>query len=407
MKTLFWVIALCALAVGLVVAARYNDGYALIVLPPYRIEIALNLLLVLLAIGFVMVYSLARLVSGAVQMPARVREYRLSRRRDKAHSCLTTALEAYFEGRYAKAEQAALESIALGEHRRICGVIAARAAHELRAFERRDEHLSRALAEAAEDDPLRIITAAELLLEERRPEQALETLKALPRTHTAALRLELRARQQSREWSEVAALVSELERRQVFDAGEASRLRTHALAESIRRKGRDPHALDEAWKKIAEAQKRETPIALAAAQCYIAAGRGREAQAIIEQSLEAAWASELVALYAHPGGDALRQIERAEGWLERHPRDAALLLTLGRLCARQELWGKAQSYLEAGISVEPTYASHLELARLHEQLGNDEAAARHYRQSLTLALIRLEGEAPVRTAAGGLRLSDR
>ena len=134
MKTLFWVIALCALAVGLVVAARYNDGYALIVLPPYRVEVALNLLLVLLAIGFVLLYSLIRLVSGAVQVPARVREYRLARRRDKAQSSLITALEAYFEGCYAKAERAALQSIELGEHKRICAVLAARAAHELRAF---------------------------------------------------------------------------------------------------------------------------------------------------------------------------------------------------------------------------------------------------------------------------------
>ena len=47
-------------------------------------------------------------------------------------------------------------------------------------------------------------------------------------------------------------------------------------------------------------------------------------------------------------------IERAESWLKQHPDDAALLLTLGRLCAQQELWGKAQSYLDASIAVEPT-----------------------------------------------------
>ena len=43
MKILIWVIALFVLAVGFVVAARYNDGYVLIVLPPYRVEVALNL----------------------------------------------------------------------------------------------------------------------------------------------------------------------------------------------------------------------------------------------------------------------------------------------------------------------------------------------------------------------------
>lgn len=390
MKTLFGLIALFALAVGLVVAARYNDGYALIVLPPYRVEIALNLLLVLLAAMFVVLYSLVRLVSGAVQMPARVLQYRLARRREKAQSSLIAALEAYFEGRYAKAEQAALQSIELGEHARLSAVLAARAAHELRAYDRRDRHLERAMRGAPEDDPLRIVTEAELLLDERRPQDALETLKSLPRKHTAALRLELKGQQQARQWDQVAALVNELERRSVFDAGEAGKLRTHAIAESLRRKGRDAHALDEIWKTLPEAQKRETPIALAAAQCYIALGRGAEALAIVEQSLASAWDSELVALYPECAGrDTVKQIERAEGWLRDHPRDGALLLALGRLCARQALWGKSQSYLEAAISTEPTYAGHLELAQLHEQLGNIDAARRHERESLRLALLKL------------------
>ena len=47
--------------------------------------------------------------------------------------------------------------------------------------------------------------------------------------------------------------------------------------------------------------------------------------------------SEIVALYAEcDGGDALRRIERAESWLKSYPRDAVLLLTLGKLCGGQE-----------------------------------------------------------------------
>ena len=71
-------------------------------------------------------------------------------------------------------------------------------------------------------------------------------------------------------------------------------------------------------------------------------------------------------------------------------RDAVLLLTLGRLCARQELWGKAQNYLEASISVEPLYSAYLMLAQLHDRLGNADAARRHYRASLDLAISQLK-----------------
>jgi HemY protein len=391
LKALFWITALFAVAVGLVVAARYNEGYVLLVVPPYRIEVALNLLLLLLAVGFVLLFVVVRLISSALLMPSRVRQYRLARRRDKAQSSLLAALEAYFEGRYAKAEQDAQQAIELGETVRLAAVIAARAAHELRAYNRRDAHLERAALDAPDTDPLRAITQAELLLDERRPQEALEHLKKLQRRRTGALRLELKAQQQMRQWDNVAALVSELERRGFFDPGEAGKLRTHAIAESLKRKGLDGYALDEAWKKLTDAQRRETPIAAAAAQCYLELGRGAEAQTIIEQSLETSWDGDLVVLYSElSGGDGVRQIERAEAWLKRQPNDARLLLALGRLCAKQALWGKAESYLEASISVEPTYDAHLELARLHEKLGNTEAARRHYRESLELALAKLK-----------------
>ena len=387
MKTLFSIIALFALAVGLVIAARYNDGYVLVVLPPYRVEVSLNLLFVLLAIGFVVLYSVARLVTTAVQTPARVREYRLAGRRESAQAALLAALEAYFEGRYAKAERAAAHSVELGQNKRLSLVLAARAAHELRAFDRRDAYLRESAIDAPDEDALRIVTEAELLLEQRRAQEALDVLSGLPRKHTAALKLELKARQQTRQWAEVATLASELERRNVFDADQGAKLRTHALAESLKRKAHDAAALDDAWKKVPDAQKRDTTVAAAAASCYVALGRGADAQSVIEQSLDSAWDSRLAALYADAAGrDPVRQIERAETWLQSHPNDASLLLALGRLCARQSLWGKAESYLEASVAVEPTVAAHVELARLQEKLGNAEAARRHYRESLELAL---------------------
>ena len=79
------------------------------------------------------------------------------------------------------------------------------------------------------------------------------------------------------------------------------------------------------------------------------------------------------------GGEQTARIARAESWLRRHPDDAGLLLALGRMCFRQKLWGKAQSYLEASLSLEPGQAAHLELAHLFDQLERPEEANRHYR----------------------------
>jgi HemY protein len=114
-RTLLWGIAIAALAVGLTLAASHNTGYVLLVLPPYRVELSLNLLLVLLALGFAVGYALVRAVSAMLRLPRQVREYRVARRREKARATLLEALREYFAGRYGRAEKAAAASVELRE----------------------------------------------------------------------------------------------------------------------------------------------------------------------------------------------------------------------------------------------------------------------------------------------------
>jgi HemY protein len=131
-RTLLWVVAIAGLAVGLTLAAARNSGYVLLTLPPYRIEISLNLLVLLLVIGFAAAYALARTLAAALRLPRQVREHRLARRREKAWASLREALQEYLAGRYRRAEQAAAATIELGESPGLAAVLAARAAHELR-----------------------------------------------------------------------------------------------------------------------------------------------------------------------------------------------------------------------------------------------------------------------------------
>ena len=94
-----------------------------------------------------------------------------------------------------------------------------------------------------------------------------------------------------------------------------------------------------------------------------------------------------------------KQLERAEVWLVDHPRDPILLLVLGKLCAHQELWGKAQSYFEASVSIESRHSTYLELARLFERTGRPEDATAQYRKALEQTLPQLK------MATGGRRRS--
>ena len=396
MKFLLWLIALIALAVGLVAAAVHSSaGYLQIVWPPYRVELSLVMAIVLLAAAFALAYVSARLIAAMVGMPQQVREYRERLRSGKAHNAITEALHEFFSGRFARAEKAAQSAMALGEQPGLSAMLAARAAHELRAFERRDDYLAQGAAYLPAGDMMKVITEAEMLLDERRATDALAVLQTQPQKHTAGLRLELKALQLTKDWEKSIAVIDQLERRGVFNSEHAARLRRHALAEHLRRCARDMTTLDEAWRKAPDLQRRDTVVARAAAEGFIALKSGARAAEIIERGLERTWDSELAALYGEcndADSDAagiVSRIERAERWLADHPQDASLLLTLGRLCAREGLWGKAQNYFDASIAIDATYPAHLAAARLHEKLGNAEIAQRHTKAALELALAKL------------------
>lgn len=391
MRWLIRILVLGALATGLTLLARLNDGYVLITLPGNRVELSLNFALLLLALGFVLVYLLVRMLATAIELPGRVARFRALRRRESAHGALVEALKDYFAGRYARAEKTVNRAVALGESADLGAIVAARAAHELRAPERRDGYLDQPAEDPEKPDPARAITRAQMLLDERRAEEALTALDVLPKKHTAALRLELRARQRIGQWDSVPALIDQLEKRGVFSAEQAETERSHAWQQLIERQSGNAADLGALWKRVPDRYRRGTAVAGAAARAFHALGLCEEAQAVIERSLAVDWDDGLVNLYGECcATDARRQIEHAERWLKDHHEDGTLLLALGRLCAHQQLWGKAQSYLEASLSVEPTYSAQFELAQLHDRLGRADEARLHYRASLELAMGRLD-----------------
>lgn len=390
MRGLLWVLALFAAAVGLTLAARYNSGYVLIVVHPWRIELSLILFVAALGGGFLALYGMVRFFANAIRLPARVREFRSGRARERDREQLLEALLEFFEGRYGRAEQAAAKLLERNVYPALATVISARAAHEIRAYERRDRYLAQGRRGSGGGEVMRLLAEAELLLDERRPVEAIAALEALPERHSAALRLELRARQMERHWDRVAELIGELERRNVFDREQAHELRRTAIAENLRRKGVDVHALRAAWDRLDDRMRRDRRVAAAAARAYLESGERAVATGIVEQALAFEWDAELVRLYAQCGGpDALPLVERAEGWLAAHPDDAGLLLTLGRLCLALSLWGKARSYLEASLSIEPGHEAHRLLGELLAQQGDRDGANRHLSAALSAAVAQL------------------
>ena len=400
MRVLLWIVGLFALVVGLTIAARNNPGYVLLMLPAHRVELSLSLAIVLLVVGFVVGYVLVRALSMTLRMPALASEFRRERGRVKARRAFEDAVKAFFEGRFGRAERAAKEALAQDGLPALCLAVAARAAHELRAYQRRDEYLQEMERLAPHDSYLRLMTQAELLLDERRYFDALQALSKVKDKHTAALRLELKAQQLARNWDQVLQLLAQLDKRDVFEPALLLQLKRYAQTENLKRKALDTRSLRSYWDKLPQEDRRDSRIAAAAAQCFITSGDCAEAHVIIEESLDSSWDASLLPLYIQClPRDARRHLERAESWLKEHAGDPALLLALGELCMHQELWGKARSYLEASLAVEPSHTAYVQLGRLLERVGKSDEASRVFRQGLELSRGQLTNTSGARRRA--------
>jgi HemY protein len=383
MRGLLWLLAAFALAAAISIAMQGSDAYAMFVLFPWRVEISLNLLAVALLLAFVAGYLAVRFVSHAVRLPSHVRTFRRRQREQKGRSALFGAIQALFEGRFGRAEKLASQAHELQCSPPLPELIGARAAQRMRDFDRRDDWLGRARKAEADWRLARLVTEAELLLEERRFDDARAALRELhaggPR-HIATLTMLLRAEQGLGNWDEVIRLARLLEKRAAMPAEAIEGIRVNARVAMLSRKTHDVKSLSAYWRLIPDAERAHPRVAAAAARAFIDLGDCRPAHAILEEALERDWHSELVLLYGTCQDiDAIARIERAERWLGEHPRDAELLLTLGRLCTQTQLWGKAISYLEASLAVHATRGAHIALARVHDEMGRAEDANRHYR----------------------------
>ena len=79
-----------------------------------------------------------------------------------------------------------------------------------------------------------------------------------------------------------------------------------------------------------------------------------------------------------------QHLKNAEAFLKDRPEDPDLLLTVGRLSFRNQLWGKARSYLETSLAIRPAAETCEALGQLMERIGDKEAAAKAFQRGLAM-----------------------
>lgn len=384
-----WLISLLivgVLAVALAMAGRYDPGYVVLVYPPWRMEISFIsfvLVVVALVVGGVVLLRLAALTLG---LPANVRAQRARRAAAKRDENYVGGLKAFVEYRYQDAAQSLGQW--QGDEARVgvARVLAARAAQEMRASSQRERLIQDATDHGAELAAQ--LFEAEALLDAKDATSALVAInraKEIAPKHTALLRLELKARQMTGQWDEAERLLDALGRSNALEEGVAKQNRRVTYAENLKRRAEDDRGLLEYWKKIPAEFKADPWVARAAVRAFMQRGGHDTALDVLESALNREWNEELVAMYGElRGSNPTRQIEQAEKWLRAQPRDAQLLLTLAQLCSVQQLWGKAQSYLEASLAISASAEGHIRMAELKTQSGQPSEACQHYQKALAL-----------------------
>lgn len=392
MRALFWLIAVFAAAVALAVTGRFGEGYVLLVVPPWRVEVSMLFAVLSLAAAFAIAYAALRLVGSTLALPALVRDYRESRKRVQAQNALAVALQCYFEGRYARSEREAALAWEAGAAPGIAALVAARAAHQMHEFERRGQWLERAEAAGESLHAARLLTQAELALDERDfagARDALRNLRGAGPRNIAAARMQLRAERGAQDWEEVLRLTTLLDKRGALAPAIVEEYRVQAQIELMARAAGERGQLQARLRRVKAEDLAHPRVAAAGARHAAGLGNAALARELIERSLAKEWSGNLAQLYGDlPKMDPQRiqeearvRIERAERWLREHAEDAQLLAALGRLCMAAELWGKAQNYLEASLSFGESRAAHLELARLAEREGRADEAQKHFRRA--------------------------
>ncbi|PKO25504.1 MAG: heme biosynthesis protein HemY [Betaproteobacteria bacterium HGW-Betaproteobacteria-8] len=389
MRWVLWFLLILLIAIGLSLFASNNEGYVLIVRPPYRLELSFNLLVILIVLSFFSLHLLLRMLNYARHLPASVKAYKETQRRRDGRAALVEALHALVDGRYHLAEKSAAKALGLGEDAGLSALVAARAAHKLKRKSQRDFYLAEAERLAPEARVGRLLSQAELLLDDKQYSQALQVLRHLERIepkYPPALRLELKVQLHLGNWDQVLTLLQHLEKEDGIELWKIKQYRQQAHLHLVKRYAGDLKKLQAYWKKLAPEEQLNSRIAEAGARAFSTAGDGNQAGKILGMSLTKSWDSDLVNLLGDCESDnPLKQLQQAEYWLTTQEGDAQLLLALGKMCIRQQLWGKAQSYLEASISVRPSAKAHYILAGMLERRGEHQAANRHYRLSAELA----------------------
>lgn len=399
MKKLLLLIAVVA-SVGGLLAWQLSEtsGYVLITLGLYSVEMSVWTLLLLLLLLWAALRALAYLIRLMVEPGKKLVRVSVSGRKARHRNRTARGLLQFIEGRWDQARRNLMRSAKHADMPLLNYLAAANCAYELGD----QDEANRLLVMAEESDAggeLAIgLAQARMHLRDQHFEEALAILRRLHAKtpdHPMVLRMLVSAYQGLGDWKNLEKMLPDLRRYKVYDkqgleklSVDVSRALILQLAAQAKDSGtpEDMQSLTRFWQELSRDMRADVRVQGPYIESLVQLGEQTQVETLLRKALKNSWDERLVRLYGLvDGSDVKRQLLVAEAWLRERPNDPTLMLTLGRLSMKNQLWGKARDYLESSLAFRAQPEAYAELAKLMAQLGEHEKSAHYYQQGLTLS----------------------
>jgi HemY protein len=388
MRLLFaFFILLAAIVVG--VQLNKDPGYVLIAMNHWTIETTLWVLILGLILLFLVLYLVLRLCHKISRTPQTLSRWHSKRQAQKAQAITRKGLIEYSEGYWKQAKNHLIQALPNTDTPLLNYLTAARAAQKMGDSQLRDDFLREAQQSMPEAKIAVELTQAQLQLANHQWEQALATLRHLhdiaPR-HPYVLKLLMQLYQEVRDWPQLIALLPSLKKYNVVDPQEFETLQQNAYLQALTdlAKQNQPEAVISLFNSLPKPLATDPNIVAEYVRFLLKNNDDGTAKDLLRRSLRKEFHPQLIALYSSLPSDE-KQLVFAESLLKKNSHSAALYLSLGQLCIKQQLWGKAKHYLEQSNEIEPSPTAYATLGKLHEKLGDPVLAGVSYKRGLELA----------------------
>lgn len=387
MKSLIWTLAIVLTGAVLAGLARNDPGFAILGYGNWTVEMSLALFIAITLLAGTAIYYLVRLLVNIRRTPGRISAWSKQSGAKRAAKQLSKGLNSQAKGDWKKAERRLTAHANSSKNPGLHYLAAARVAQSQGNPHRRDHYLQQAL-KADTDEIAVMVTRAELQMNEGQMELALASLLELRRRapkNGHVLRLLASVYRREQDWQSLSLLLPDLKARKVMADAIFSDLEKRTFRKLLENQNMADNiaALQQSWNRVPRHLKQQADLLKPYCNGLIRHELYDEAERLLKDSIQQQWNEELVRLYGFcPASNAKKQLDTAERWLLSHENNAMLLLTLGHLSMRVQLWGKARAYLESSLAADALPQTCYSLAKLLEAMGEQAEAAALYQQGL-------------------------